>query len=155
MIELHSKSEQTLKIIQIITLALSAGVVIFGVVAVVMLGALKEEPTSQLISLIALGFAGVGYLLHLVLPKILVQNFLQQNPDPDDNKFMEIFQSKTIIGLALLEGAAFFNLVACILEHHWWSLAVAAGLVLWMLAMFPNKQRVLQWIETQKMSSTP
>jgi hypothetical protein len=58
-----------------------------------------------------------------------------------------------IVGLALLEGMAFFNIIACIIEHNWWSLAIAGCLALWMLMVFPSRNRVEQWIETQRMNS--
>ena len=124
------------------------GVLMFAGIAVVGVGALQEPPKSPLISLIGGGFAVVAFVLHLVVPALVAK---QQIRTSGEDGLHGVFQSKTIVGLALLEGAAFLNIVALIVEHNWWSLAIAGGLVFWMLAMFPTRTRVTQWIETQQM----
>ena len=52
-----------------------------------------------------------------------------------------------IVGLALLEGAAFFNIIAYMIAGHIWSLGIVAGLVVIMLLSFPTRGRVAFWIE--------
>jgi hypothetical protein len=54
-----------------------------------------------------------------------------------------------IIKLALLESAAFFNVIATVVEHNWWSLGLAGLLVGWMLTNFPTRSRVERWIAEQ------
>ena len=156
MIELSTQSEQRIVATQIITIALVMGVVVFGLVSVLAVGALSEPPDGQFLSVFALVFTGINFVLHLILPNRIADwgSNQEANPNADANDLLGIFQTKTIIGLALLEGAAFFNLIACIVEHNWWSLAIVGALVFWMLAMFPTKTRVLQWIETKQMTST-
>jgi len=140
--------DERIRVMQILTLAMAAGVVMFGVVAVLIVGALNEPPDGQLVSLLGLAFAGLAFVLHLIVPGIIANQNVVADGETD---WYAVLQVRTIIGLALLEGAAFFNLVACIFEHNWWSLAVAGGLVFWMLARFPTTTGVEQWIETQKL----
>lgn len=145
--------EQSVRVMQIITVALVSGVVIFSLIAVFVVGALKERPNGQLISLLAVGMSVFAFVGHLVVPRILVRQAVQ-NVNPDDaGALCGIYQTQMIVGLALLEGMAFFNIIACIIEHNWWSLAVAGCLVLWMLMAFPSRDRVEQWIETQRMNA--
>ncbi|QDU39419.1 hypothetical protein Mal4_37640 [Maioricimonas rarisocia] len=149
---MHTSSiqpEERIRVMQIITLAMVAGVVMFGVVAVLIVGALDEPSESQFISLFAVGVTGLMFGLHLFVPEIVARQAAASAGSLD---WYQVYQVRTIVGLALLEGAAFFNIVACILEHNWWSLAVAGGLVFWMLARFPTRSGVEQWIETQKVA---
>lgn len=143
--------EQTVRTLQIITLAMVTGVLLFaGIVVFLQLtqDAGPNAATGVIISTLGAGFAVAAFVMHLVVPSLIAR---QQARSASDEQLYEVFQSKTIIGLALLEGAAFFNLVAGMVEQQWWSLAVAGGLVFWMLTMFPTQTRVAQWVETQQM----
>jgi hypothetical protein len=72
---------------------------------------------------------------------------------PEQERDCYIYQMQLIIALAMLEGAAFLNLIACMIEHNWWSLAIAGGVVAIMAVQFPTRTRVEQWIETQRMNN--
>jgi len=145
-----SSPEQTVRAAQIITIALVMGVVTFAVIAVLFVGALQPPPDGRLISGLGAGFAVIAFVMHLVVPAMIAR---PQAQFTDEKQLYGAYLGKTIIGPALLEGAAFFNIVALIIEHNWWSLAIAGGLVFWMLAMFPTRTRVDHWVETQQLSS--
>jgi hypothetical protein len=49
--------------------------------------------------------------------------------------------------LGLLEGSAFLNVIADILQRNWWSLGIAGGLVLWMLRRFPTRRHLDRWLD--------
>ncbi len=134
---------------QIITGAMVGGVVTFAAIVVLALGALIDASNGLFISGAGAVFAGVAFVLHLVIPPLIAA---RQGRGADNQQLYGVYLMKTIIGLALLEGAAFFNLIACLVEHNWWSLAVAGGLVFWMLAMFPTRTKIEHWAETQQMS---
>jgi hypothetical protein len=140
--------EQAVRVAQIITIALVMGVVLFGVVALLFVGALDDPADGVILSGMGAGFAVLMFVMHLVIPAQIAR---QQAGTADESQLYGVYVTKTIVGLALLEGAAFFNLVALIVEHNWWSLAIAGGLVFWMLAMFPTRTRVDHWVETQQM----
>lgn len=139
--------EQAVRVAQIITGALVMGVVLFAGIAVLVVGALDDPADGVIVSGMGAAFAVVAFAMHLVVPSMIAR----QARTYDTMRLYGVYQQKTIIGLALLEGAAFFNIIALIIEHNWWSLAIAGGLVFWMLAMFPTRTRVDQWVETQQM----
>jgi hypothetical protein len=114
------------------------------------LGAATQPPTGTTLSLIAAVFAMAMLAAHVVVPSLVARPAKPQRAEDDGAGLCGIYQTRMIIGLALLEGAAFFNLVACLVEHNWWSLVIAGCLVVWMLALFPTRTRVEQWIENQR-----
>ncbi len=60
-----------------------------------------------------------------------------------------LYQTTTIVAAAFLEGAAFMNVVAFLLEGNPISLGLAIGLAMGILAMFPSGQRIATWVEMQ------
>ena len=66
-----------------------------------------------------------------------------------EEKFLLTYQSRLIVRAALLEGAAFFNLIAFIINHEWWSFAIAAVFAAINLSTFPSRDGLLSWIDQQ------
>ncbi|HVW01755.1 MAG TPA: hypothetical protein VHB77_15495 [Planctomycetaceae bacterium] len=155
--------DAVLRIERIILLALVMGVVTFGVIAGVMVFGQQQanaQPVANaqlpnglpLISLIAVGFACVILVLQAVVPNMMVSVrrkpiALQFHISRAD--LLPLHQIRLIVGLALCEGAAFFNLVACIVEKQWWSIPIAGFLVIVMLAKFPTYHGIEEWTERQ------
>jgi hypothetical protein len=52
-----------------------------------------------------------------------------------------------IVTLALLEGAAFFNLISVMIEHHVISLIAAIALLGLMAVRFPSRTKVSWWVQ--------
>ncbi len=147
--------DQRVWTMQIIAVALVMGVVLFAAVAVLGIGALDKPPKADAtVSYIALAFATVMFGAHLVVPATVARNARTTagNEAMHASRWVAIYQTKLVVALALLEGPAFFNMIALIIESHWWSLATAGALVFFMLAAFPTKTRVAQWVETQQAS---
>lgn len=147
-----------IRVMQIIAGALIAGVVVFGIVVVFALGALNQPPVEGTIKYMALGFIVLELVPFALVPTFVTGDSITRAQP--GNRLLEgeglaygPYQARMIIRFALLEGAAFFNLVAVIIEHHWWNLAAAGALAFLMLLMFPTRTRVDQWIETQRMQS--
>jgi hypothetical protein len=61
-----------------------------------------------------------------------------------------IFQTRLIIGFAMLEGAAFLQAIAYMVEGQLFSLAIGLALVLVMAMAFPTRSRLENWIERRK-----
>lgn len=139
--------EQTVRVLQIITVSLVAGVLLFGGIAVFGLGALDGPPEGFVVSAVGAVVAGGAFVLHLIIPAAIAR---QAGTAPAWGLY-GMYLTKTIVGLAILEGAAFLNIIATIIEHNGWSLAIAGGLVFWMLALFPTKTRVAHWVEVHQM----
>lgn len=145
--------QQELLTMQIITIALVMGVVFFAGI-VVFIGGLNGPPTGQFMAILAAGFAAIMTVLHFVVPPIFARSAVDGiSSKAEPTVWVGVFQTKTIIAMALLEGAAFFNLVCCIIEHNWWSMTIAGGLVAIMLIGFPTRSRVEHWIENQRMAA--
>jgi hypothetical protein len=138
------------RVLQIITIALITGVVVFGGIVVLVLGGLSKPPQGQMLSMGGVAFAVIAFVMHLVIPEILVKQAIKTSNNQPAS-LVGLFMTKTIIASALLEGAAFFNLIALMIEHNWWSLVVVGGLVLWMAAQIPNVIRTEHWVESKQL----
>lgn len=140
---------------QIIALSLPAGVIAFAMIAVFVAGALNQPPTGTFISLFAVAFAFAMFAMHLVMPQLIARRANQlQIAVPESLRPYGVYQAHMIVKLALLEGAAFFNVICSIIEHNWWSLGIAGLLVGWMLTQFPTLDRVERWIAQQGMGTS-
>ena len=153
-----STADGRIRAMQIIAGALIAGVVVFGIVVVFVVGALNQPPAAGIVKYMALGFIVLELVPFALVPTFVTTESITRS-QPENRMLSEeerpygLYQTRMIIRFALLEGAAFLNLVATIIEHHWWNLAAAGGLAFLMLLMFPTRTRVEQWIETQRMQS--
>jgi hypothetical protein len=67
----------------------------------------------------------------------------------DAGRLWLVYLSRTIVGGAIAEGAAFFCLLAFLLTGSWLSLGLAAVLVLSVAMMIPTRASVIRWIENQ------
>ncbi len=142
--------EQALRAMQIIAVALVLGVLVFGLMAVFAIGALDEPADGFIVSAVGAAFAAGAFVMHLIVPNLMTQPSRDDAANRDELAHYRIYMTRMIVGLAILEGAAFFNIIAAIIEHNWWSLAIAGTLVFWMLAMFPTRTRVKHWVEAQQ-----
>ena len=146
------QAESVGRISQIIAGALIAGVVVFGGVAYFI--AKGDAPQFPLISLMAVGFAGVATVMRFVVPTIIVNGGKSQLKQAADNEqqtqLAGLYQTKMIVGMALLEGAAFFNLIAYIMEKQLWSYGVVAFLLGVMAITFPSQGQFESWAEEMK-----
>jgi hypothetical protein len=140
------------RISQIVAGALITGVVIFAGIAFFI--ANGAPPPTPLISLIAVAFAGVIAVMRFVVPRLMVgatKNQLRGMPEPELLlRLAGLYQSKTIVGLALLEGAAFFNLVAYTIEKQLWTYGIVAFLLTLMAMSFPSEGQFESWAEDVK-----
>jgi hypothetical protein len=63
-----------------------------------------------------------------------------------------VYQTRTIIAAALLEGAAFFATIAYLIEHQRIALYVAIALALLILCQIPTPSRFESWLESESTS---
>lgn len=141
--------------LQIITAALVAGVVmVTGVMLVLNGGELKQEP--ELISWIGIGMAVVMTINHFVIPGVVAGAALKKISGDQirsvgtDEKFAllsPIFSQRHIIAVAILEGAAFLNLVFYMVTSFVGNLAAACILLMLILIRFPTPSRVDFWVQ--------
>ena len=140
------------RICQIIAGALVTGVVVFATVAFVI--AKGDSPPIPFLSIAAAMFAGVATVMRFIVPVVIVNGgkpqLKQSSGDEQRSLLAGLYQTKMIVGMALLEGAAFFNLIAYIIEKQFWSYGVVAFLLGVMAISFPSQGQFDSWAEEMK-----
>jgi len=146
--------EPAKRVMLILFFGLVIGVVVFGSVAlIVRLG--KEEPLYNM-DFGFMAIIGVAFAALVQLPSIIVPMFVQKASVKevatkfadnlgDAKAAMQLFgglQTSMIIGLALLEGAAFFNIVAFLIDGSAFNMLAVAALVACMFIRIPLPGRV-------------
>ena len=154
---LGPKFDSQLRVMQIIAVALMMSVLTFlGVVLVVTKGEVFGQQGPTLITTIAAVFAGMMVVAHLAVPSVIAKTHLrmlngnaQANSSPEDRiaSLVSVYQVQLIVGLALLEGAAFFNLIALMIGKHFLSTLSVLALLALMLLKFPTKTKVTWWVQ--------
>lgn len=149
--------DREVRTIQIIAGALITGVLMFfGVVILISQGAVLGRGGPSLITIMGAGFAGVMIVAHLMLPSVIRRAQMHQLSGQDvDNVTREsristllpLYRTEMIVTFAVLEGAAFFNLIALLIDGHAASLIVVVLLLMMMLVKIPSKTRVTWWLQ--------
>ncbi len=149
---------------QLIVGSLASGVVIFLVIVVVIMQApLRPFDPQAVVSLTMAAFALTCIPGRLFVPGLIVNAGCQKIalglwpplsrqshsplPDTEEGPLMQLFLTKTIIGAAILEGGALGNLVAYMIEGQIYSLALAVLGIIGILAAFPTRRILDEWLE--------
>jgi len=159
---------------QIIAGALMGGVVVFGTIAffIAPIGGGAAGVDLPILTHLALGFAAVAIVGRWVIPGVVVtagrKRIVQgRSPSPpavsrspqlpefiekygDVARLIGLYQASLITGSAILEGAAFFCLVAFLPTREPICLWAAIVLVASMGLGFPTRSRVVHWVEDQQ-----
>ncbi len=153
--------------LQIIVAALASGVLMFALITVFRPGGgFKPWDTNAIVSVI-LAIVSIGMIpARWFVPAILVQAATRQialagtssntardhqpaATDDDEFRLLAVFQTRTIIAGAILEGTALMNLVAFLLEGQAYSFVLALLCLAGILAGFPTQHAVTGWLEHQ------
>jgi hypothetical protein len=155
---------------QIIVGALAAGVILFGGIVLALRPLQGGAPLDgSLLTYMAAGAAFMALVAAMVIPSVLLRSQRQAivagtstlvagsiggEPLPEAHRelgpLVAVYQTCLIIRSAILEGAAFFALVAYQLEQQPLSLAAAGMLLLFLLAKFPTRSKVEDAIESER-----
>lgn len=148
---------------QIIWFAMLMGVSAFG--AFVFLSHRGPPLAEPFITYIAVTSVAMALVMSFILPSVMSNAAIKATiaslrDMPQENAWaalVGVYQTKLIIGLAMLEGSAFFAIVAYQIEGLWWSLAAAGVALFFIVLRFPVASRVEYWCrseyETVKMDS--
>ena len=157
------KFEASVRTMQIIVVALMMGVLsCLLVVLLTTKGNVLGLNKPTLMTLIAAGFGFLMIVNHFVIPGIISKAQLKQtasNELPEGGEeskqqhVVAIFQTQLIIGMALLEGAAFFNLVELMIDKSGFSLGIVILLMSLMLMKFPTRDKVSFWVQDRMRES--
>ena len=159
------------RIAQIIVAGLILGCLVFGVIAVFQAGQFggPPGPIPRLLTYMGIGFAVTALLARAVAGSMIAatgrrriaegtwsppsqagpinRDFIERTGDA--GKLAAVFTTRTIVTGALLEGPAFFLLIAHLMEATPESLVGAAVMVLGLVITFPTHARMVSWIEEQ------
>jgi hypothetical protein len=154
-----------LRTMRIIVSALALGVMTLFVVVVVMRQQNPNRPVPDppIITFIALGFAGLQFVLQAVIPNLMAAGARRRIaagqwppgmgasvPADDLGKLCMLYQVRLVVGAALVEGAAFFLLIAYLLEGQIVALAGAAVMLALVLVRFPTRSGLEGWLSDQQ-----
>lgn len=141
--------------------ALCLGVLIFLGIALYhrLQGGMHSSP--PLLTYLAAGWAvvtlGVVGIVSGVIDKSWRRQMAQgkwprETPPPSDPyiRWVLLYQTRLIIRMGFLEGAAFLAVIAYLIEGQALSLGLAGGLLLVMFILFPTRVGIDSWVETQR-----
>ena len=160
--------KQVTRTCQIIVGALALGVIVFAGVVLAQEVQPPEQDKTEVLTIVGVIFALVAIVLAVLVPKMVVFSMRrlvlegkpillpkQSRPIPLPEELGEagplaiVYQTQLIVGAAILEGAAFMNLVAYMLGQQTMNLGLAALLLIALFFKFPTLDRVEQWVEGQ------
>ncbi len=125
------------------------GLIVFGFIASIVGGEVRSS--VPVLAYLALAFAAQVTAVRQFIPDLFVKSQLKalknERAGSIAERLEELFQTKLIIGVALLQGAALFNLIAYVLNGQWFSLATAAFMLALMGMMFPTVHGFEKWAE--------
>lgn len=67
----------------------------------------------------------------------------------DSGRLCAVYGSQVIVGMAILEGCCFMNLVFFLLEQNQLSIGIALAVLGLMIINFPTHERMVGWVESQ------
>src|SRR5262245_31451179 len=127
---------------QIIVGAMAAGVVsFFGVISIIGPTGGRQPGDTPMLTYTGVAFAVIGLVVWSVLPNLLSKQARKSVLEGDTRRLATNFQTRLIIGCALLEGVAFVNIIAYMIEGQGVSLIIAGVLVLLLLSQIPTLDR--------------
>lgn len=157
-----AKTAQTL---QIIIGALISGVLILATIVVLRGGGELAEDRVPMLTIAGVVFAVAGAAASLVVPKLMDAAFQKAHATGqptalpqaagmptslgEPGQWLAFVQTRTIIAAALLEGPAFLNAIAYMIEGQSVSLMIVAALLFCLAMLFPTVDRLTNWISVQ------
>ena len=107
-----------------------------------------DDPTPPVLSYVGLGLAALALLAYKPVGSLLAANAPKQSDETETAA--GVYQTRLIVRLALLEGAAMACLVFLLIEN-WPLLWVAVGvLIAAMLAEFPTTGGLRRYVESRR-----
>lgn len=149
--------EGSVRGMQIIAGALIAGVLVFfGVVLGGTQGDVFGTQTPDIIGILGVLFGLIAIVNQFIISKVIAgaqlkqiasNGFSELDEEETFNQICGVYRGQLIVSLALLEGAAFFNLISLLSEKSIVSLAVVIVLLSFMAIKFPTRDKVSFWVQ--------
>ncbi len=164
--------QATLRAMRIVIVVLLVGVSLMLVVAFTVIRAgrwFAPEPWRLTLPLgtMALGTAVVAAVLSFILPGLQASSLIRkmdrpstydgsegpyQRPETETGRLLEIARESMIVGVGLLEGAAFFNAIAYLLEGGAIPLITCLLLVGLIASKYPTRFGLENWVDERRTS---
>lgn len=143
-----------LRTMRLLVLGMCQGVVLSGVMAWYLVVVSRQVPVlmdGNLIATIAALVGAASLVLSGVFPRIIERHnqAALRGSRPEPESVLSTFRTRLILECALLEGGAFFNLTAFILNQQWWSVAIATVLILVIASKFPTRFQMENFVREQ------
>ena len=159
--------QDTLRATRIITIAMAIGLSVFMLIMVFMIRPLKFEApllelgTKAVLTLVALGFGLTSMVLSSLLAATTVRQRVKQlaaersqttemDSASTEPSLLQLFVNQHIIYLAILEGSAFFNVIAYMIEGNPLCLVLALLLTGRIIASLPSGEKIETWLEQRQ-----
>ena len=166
--DLRDQFAGQVRVLQIIVVAVTLGPLTY--LGVVLLSAppvqAAIEVNGMFLTYLACGMATAAVAARLIVPPLVTTRFRRQiaagvwppqqqavnplmAPLSDAGKLYAVYMTRTIIAVAILEGAAFFAVFTYHQQRDILALALALLLTLLVALHLPTRDRVADWVERQ------
>jgi len=143
----------TLRTSRILVAAFSQGILVFSAVVAYLVWGTDQgnlQVSQPVIASVAAGTAAVLLILSGIIPGMVVSNQRSRfDSSVKPEELVPLFQTKLITAGALLEGGAFFNLIAFLIEKQWWSFGIALVLLMGIVLKFPTASQIENFVRHQ------
>ena len=151
--------EPRVRTIQIIVGALIMGVIGFAGIISVITDWNAVHSDFSILTILGVAVGLMMCLASMIVPSMIGQSAGQtaigavksrgNKLDSEDglNALVSTYQTMTVVRNAMLESAAFLNVLLFMIDHSLVSLAVMAGVIVLMLVTFPRATSIYGWIE--------
>jgi hypothetical protein len=149
---LQANPETVGRITQIVTAALITGVLVMVYVALAT--AAGPAPNLPFLSYFGIGFGVLALIARSIVQASMVaamkKGLAGQSDQEQTVTLAGIYQSKTIVGMGVLEGASLMNVVAYMTDRQLWTFGVIACLLAMMAVSFPSQGQFESWTQEMK-----
>ncbi|HMP78558.1 MAG TPA: hypothetical protein PKD54_03845 [Pirellulaceae bacterium] len=141
--------DPALRTAQIITFGIVSGTMMALIIFLVLKLGQPIEASLTMLTILGLAASLGALVASFVVPRLVWQQGInklkietQNQPDSPHQSLAQVFMTSHIVKLAILEGAAFLNLLLFFLELNWVPLGVTLVLIAWMAIQFPREDSV-------------
>jgi hypothetical protein len=172
----YDDARRVTRVLQCIVGAMCVGTLLFLIVALVIGQTMRWQGQPDLLPTILIVFIAFGLLVRaIVLHKTLLNarrgiasgayDPSRMNPrinlpflnvgevgdsrSGDAQKYLAVFQVRTIISAAMAEGWAFFAVVVCVIDSSHVALGLAIACLFGVVLHFPTLGHVIRWVEQE------
>ena len=140
---------QTLVMSWIVGGALVCGALVFAAI-VLLIETGEPLDREAVLSFIGAGFAVVMVIARQIVVGVMGGRKVSGLAGSVPYGPAGLYLIRLIIGFVPLQFAAFFNLLAYLVEGQWWGLGIVAALLGWIIASLPTRARLRKWIQDRQ-----